>query len=83
MVHLLKESPTGVFGLIDLGFLVLRWRQEIDDVVFSADSAVDLHVQGDDHAVGETLMEGLDSCGVAVMIQQGDRLVDQWYRGFI
>ena len=83
MVHLPEEFPTGVFGWIVLGFPVLHRRQEVDDVVFSADSTVDLHVQRDKHAMGETFMKCLDSCGVSVMIQQGDRFIDQRDRGFI
>ena len=83
MIHLPEELSTGVFGLIILGFRILYWRQKFDDAVLSADAAVDLHVQGNEHAVGDALMEGLDSCGVAIMIQQSDRLVDQRDRGFI
>lgn len=83
MIDLPEEFPAGVFGLLVSGFLVLCRRQEVYDVVVSAHPAVDLDVQRDEHAVGETLMEGLDSCGVAVVIHERDRFVDQRDRGLI
>jgi len=68
MFHRPEESSTGVFGLIGLWFLVVRWGEEFDHTVFPAHPTVDLHIQGDKHAVGETLMEGLDSCGVVLVV---------------
>lgn len=83
MFHLPEEFSASVFGLIVLSFLVLHRGQEVDDVVLSADSAVDLHIQRDEHAVGDAFMESLDSCSIALVMQQGDRFVDQRDRGLI
>lgn len=51
--------------------------------MFTPHPAVDGHIEGDKHAVGEPFMEGLDSGGIVLVVAQGNLFVDQDNGGFV
>lgn len=81
MTHLPEEFSTRIFfGLRSRG---VGFRQEADPTVFPANTAVDVHIQGNEHSMSDAVMEGFHPEGLVFMIQKGNGLSDQRDGGLI
>jgi len=81
MTHLPEEFPARIFFGLRSGSV--GSRQEADPTVFPANAAVDVHIQGNEHSMRYSALEGFHPEGLVFMIQEGDGLSDQRDGGLI